>query len=124
VPKQANTDQWCKAIASFGGKWATLVAKHECGFALWPTKAESGGFKYNYSVGEDQDIVRQFAESCAGYGIKIGLYYSVNRNSYLNVWDPGAVRAGSPINQTQYADIVMQQLTELWTNYGDIAEIW
>jgi alpha-L-fucosidase len=83
VPKQANTDQWCRAIASFGGKWATLVAKHECGFALWPTKAESGGFKYNYSVGDDQDIVRQFAESCAGYGVKIGVYYSVNRNSYL-----------------------------------------
>ena len=33
-PQVAQTDQWCEAISSFGGKWATLVAKHECGFAL------------------------------------------------------------------------------------------
>jgi len=48
----------------------------------------------------------------------------VNRNAYLDVWDPGAVRAGGKVNQTQYADIVMQQLTELWSQYGDLAEIW
>lgn len=28
------------------------------------------------------------------------------------------------VTQDQYADIVSQQLTELWTNYGDLAEIW
>ena len=45
VPTAADTDQWCQAIASFGGRWATLVAKHECGFALWPTKVRTTGFK-------------------------------------------------------------------------------
>ena len=29
VPKRVDTEQWCEAVASFGGKWATLVAKHE-----------------------------------------------------------------------------------------------
>ena len=56
---------------------ATLVAKHECGFALWPTKAASGGFAYNYSVPDNVDIVQQVAESCARVGVKLGLYYSV-----------------------------------------------
>ena len=42
-----------------------------------------------------------------------GRYYSVNRNSYLGVWDPGSVTARSPINQSQYVDIVVQQLTEV-----------
>eukprot|EP01052_Picozoa_sp_SAG31_P003770 SAG31_NODE_148_length_22511_cov_20.369266_18_plen_398_part_00 len=120
VPPQANTDQWCAAIASFGGKWATLVAKHECGFALWPTKASSGNFTYDYQVPDGVDYVRQVAESCAAVGIKLGVYYSVNANSYLGVWANGV--SGSKVSQAQYDDIVLQQLGELWGNYGSLAE--
>lgn len=32
--------------------------------------------------------------------------------------------AESHVRCRRYADIVEQQLTELWTNYGDLAEIW
>ena len=120
VPEKANTDQWCAAIASFGGKWATLVAKHECGFALWPTKASSGNFTYDYQVPEGVDYVRQVAESCAAVGVKLGVYYSVNANSYLGVW--GNAVSASKISQAQYDDIVLQQLEELWGNYGSLAE--
>ena len=122
VPTQANTDQWCAAISSFGGKWATLVAKHECGFALWPTKAASGNFTYDYGVPEGVDYVQQVAESCAAVGVKLGVYYSVNANSYLGVWGNGV--SGSKISQAQYDDIVLQQLEELWGNYGSLVEIW
>ena len=44
TPTKANTDQWCQAIASFGGKYATMVVKHECGFLIWPSNASSGNF--------------------------------------------------------------------------------
>jgi hypothetical protein len=123
LPK-ANTDQWCDAVASFGGKYATLVAKHMCGFALWPTEAKSGNFTYNYGVEGGRDIVREFAESCSARGVKLGIYYSVNANAYLNVQN-GKVGAGAwgtrpIITQSQYADIVQQQLTELWTRYGSL----
>ena len=40
-----------------------------------------------------RDLIAQFAESCAGVGVKLGLYYSVTSNSYLNypsLADPGA----------------------------------
>ena len=37
APAAIDTDQWCQAIASFGGKYATIVAKHVCGFAIWDT---------------------------------------------------------------------------------------
>eukprot|EP00039_Didymoeca_costata_P003983 m.70841 g.70841 ORF g.70841 m.70841 type:complete len:699 (+) comp12173_c0_seq1:61-2157(+) len=132
APKKPDTDQWCKAIASFGGKYATIVAKHVCGFAIWPTKARlpAINFTYEYYVGPDRDIVRDFAESCSAVGVKLGIYYSVVSNEYLNV-EGGAVRDPSTlgpgqvaVTQDQYADIVSQQLTELWTNYGDLAEIW
>ena len=122
VPTVGQTDQWCQAIVSFGGKWATLVAKHECGFALWPTKASSAGFVYNYSVPEGVDYVRQVAESCAAVGVRLGVYYSVNANSYLDVWNN--VAGGAKVTQEQYEDIVLQQLAELWGNYGPIVEIW
>ena len=63
TPTKANTDQWCKAIASFGGKYATMVVKHQCGFLIWPTKAKSGDFVYDYGVPPGRDLIAQFAES-------------------------------------------------------------
>jgi hypothetical protein len=47
TPTKADTDQWCQAIASFGGKYATMVVKHECGFLIWPSNASSGNFTYD-----------------------------------------------------------------------------
>lgn len=49
---------------------------------------------------------------------------------YLNVvnglvQDPSTLQPGQvAVTQEQYADIVAQQLAELWGNYGDLAEIW
>ena len=67
-----------------------------------PTNASSAGFVYNYSVPKDVDIVKQVVESCAAYGIKVGVYYSINRNAYLGVWDPGRVQAGAKVTQAQW----------------------
>ena len=52
APPQVNTDQWCRAIASFGGKYATIVAKHVCGFTIWPTEAhiKDRNFSYEYKA--------------------------------------------------------------------------
>ena len=131
LPSKINTDQWCEAIASFGGKYATIVAKHLCGFTLWPSKAKSGNFTFNYGTNDiNIDIVQQLSESCASVGVKLGIYYSVDVNAYLNVNNGQVQNFTDPtdsrprITQEQYIDIVQQQLTELWTNYGPLAEIW
>ena len=122
-----NTDQWCRAIASFGGKYATIVAKHVCGFAIWPTQAGLPGrnWTYEYKVPHGRDIIQSFAASCASVGVKLGIYYSVVSNEYLNV-EQGRVRNETTlapgqegVTQEEYNDIVVQQLTELWSNYGD-----
>ena len=39
---------------------------------------------YDYGVPNGRDIVRSFAESCAGVGVRLGVYYSVVSNEYLN----------------------------------------
>jgi alpha-L-fucosidase len=131
LPEKLNTDQWCQAISSFGGRYATLVAKHLCGFTLWPSKATTGNFTFDYGTNAiNVDVVQQLSESCSAVGVKLGIYYSVNVNAYLNVYN-GQVQPftsqkdGRPrITQKQYIDIVKQQLSELWSNYGDLAEIW
>lgn len=82
------------------------------------------GYRYDYGVPPGRDLIAQFAESCAGVGVKLGLYYSLTANSYLNypsLKDPAPRQAR--ITQEQYNDIVTQHLTELWTNYGELTEI-
>ena len=81
APSKSNTDQWCAAIAAFGAKYATIVVKHECGFLLWPSQSRAGGFRYEYGVPDGKDLIEQFAESCAGVGVRLGIYYSVVANS-------------------------------------------
>jgi alpha-L-fucosidase len=42
----------------------------------------------------------------------------------MNVDKSGHVRSGNESEQKNYNNVVESQLTELWSNYGDIFEIW
>ncbi len=123
-PPELNTDQWLETAKAAGAKYAILVAKHCSGFSLWPTLA------HDYHVGNTPwqngkgDIVADFFKSCRKYGIKPGLYCSAATNAYFNVDNPGRVRSGKQAEQNAYNQMVESQLTELWSNYGDIFEIW
>ncbi len=100
------------------------MAKHCSGFSLWPTKAH--GYNIGNSPYKDGkgDIVKEFVESCRKYGIKPGIYASTTANGYLHVANPGFVQSGGPVSQEEYNRIVTMQLTELWSNYGKLFEIW
>lgn len=123
-PKRLDTDQWVKSASVAGIKYIVLVAKHCTGFCLWPTN------EYDYSIKNTPykngkgDIVAEFIASCKKYNVKPGLYYSSSVNAYLNVDNPGTVRSGDIEEQKKYNKIVENQLTELWTNYGELFEIW
>jgi alpha-L-fucosidase len=123
-PKHLDTDQWIKASKEAGAKYAVLVAKHCIGFSLWPTKA------HDYSVASSPwkngkgDLVRDFINSCKKYGVKPGIYASTTANGYFNVNNPGKVVNGNEEDQKAYNKVVETQLTELWSNYGELYEIW
>ena len=97
-PYRLNTNQWVQSMKDLGAKYAVLVAKHNCGFATWPTQVSIPDlqFTYNYSVqysgNPKMDVVGSFLYSCSANGIKTGYYYSDSVNSFLNVRD-GQVRA-------------------------------
>ena len=136
-PYLLDTDNWVQSMVDLGARAATLVVKHNCGFTTWPTAVkltltDGSTVPYNYSIAyspvRGTDLVADFTASCHRRQISTGFYYSVVWNNYLNVANgvvqnntgPGQV----PITQATYDSTVLQQLTELWSNYGALDEIW
>jgi alpha-L-fucosidase len=123
-PDKLNTDQWIKAAKEAGATYVVLVAKHCSGFSLWPTEAHEYSIKNSPWKNGKGDIVADFIASCKKYNIKPGIYASAAANAYCKVDNPGLVINRDPVAQKKYNEIVMQQLTELWTRYGNLFEIW
>ena len=124
APMQLDTDQWIQAAKAAGAKYAVLVAKHCSGFCLWPTDEHGYSIKQSPWKNGAGDIVGDFFASCEKYGLRPGLYYSASCNAFCNVDNPGTVRSGDKAEQEQYNAMVLAQLTELWTCYGPVFEIW
>lgn len=118
-PSKLNTDQWIAAARSAGAKYAVLVAKHGTGFSLWPTKANGYTISGTPWKNGQGDVVADFIRSCKKYGVRPGIYYSVNSSTLYEANNKMPDSARKAYNQ-----IVLQQLTELWTHYGKLFEIW
>ena len=112
------------AAKAAGATYAVLVAKHCSGFSLWPTKAHPYSVKNTPWRNGQGDIVKDFIASCKKYGLRPGIYASTTANGYLKVDNPGKVVSGDPEEQKKYNEIVKMQLTELWSEYGDLMEVW
>jgi len=123
-PRRINTDQWISSAKAAGAKYAILVAKHCSGFSLWPTGAHAYSVKNSPWKNGKGDLVMDFLASCKKYGLRPGIYASASANGYLWVDNPGKVIPGGPVDQETYNKIVIQQLGELWGNYGKLFEIW
>lgn len=120
-PRQLNTDQWLASARNAGARYAVLVAKHGTGFSLWPTSAHGYSVAATPWRGGRGDVVRDFIASCRKFGIRPGLYYNTNLNTYLGAFPGGITDSGK---RREYNRIVLEQLTELWTAYGGLSEIW
>ncbi|CAF1259137.1 unnamed protein product [Rotaria magnacalcarata] len=138
-PYKLSTNNWAQTMIDLGAKYAVLVAKHACGFLMAPTNvtfplSPSGRIiPYNYTVDyspvKGVNVLDNFVKSCNKQNIRHGFYYTVVNNDYLNV-KQGLVQNTTlkkgqlNITQQTYDSIVLQQLRELWTNYGKLDEIW
>ena len=114
---------------SFGAKYAVLTAKHYWGYCLWPTKVKD----YRYSIKHSKwrngegDIVRMFVDSCHRYGIKPGIYCASRGNGYTGIEKHGGTKYGkaaTAADREAHNRMMEQMLTELWSNYGELVEIW
>jgi alpha-L-fucosidase len=112
-PARFDARQWARAARAAGARAMILTAKHHDGFCLWPTRTTSHSVASSPWRDGNGDVVREFVDACRGQGLKPGLY--------LSPWDRNAAVYG---DSPRYNDFYCEQLTELLTNYGDIAEVW
>eukprot|EP00747_Dinoflagellata_sp_TGD_P223480 gnl/TRDRNA2_/TRDRNA2_95038_c0_seq1.p1 gnl/TRDRNA2_/TRDRNA2_95038_c0~~gnl/TRDRNA2_/TRDRNA2_95038_c0_seq1.p1 ORF type:complete len:490 (+),score=68.19 gnl/TRDRNA2_/TRDRNA2_95038_c0_seq1:29-1498(+) len=136
-PPKLNTTQWFESITGLGANIAVLTAKHGCGFLLWPTTSRlPDGRPYGYNVGGpgaaiQHDILQQFVESAKAAGVGYGFYYSIMKSFYLcrsysgSNSCMGKVLPGQyNLTLDQYTKVATEHVTELWTRYGNLTQIW
>ncbi len=126
-PAKLDTDQWMAAAKAMGAKYAIFVAKHCSGFLQWQSDLYPYGVKQSSWRNGRGDVVGDFVASCRRHGIRPGLYASVSANGFLGVDNPGLVnrgKGGDAEAQARYVRTCEQMMTELWTRYGDLFEIW
>jgi len=123
-PVKFNADEWVKIVKDAGMKYIVITAKHHEGFAMFHTKVD----EYNIydATPFKRDPIAELAAACRKQGIKLGLYYSQNLDWHhpgggtRGNWDPA--QAG---DVDKYVDgVVIPQLKELLTQYGDISVLW
>jgi len=112
-PTDFDAGQWASAFKAAGMKMLILTAKHHDGFCLWPSRYTEHSVKASPWRGGKGDVVREVADACREYGLKLGLY--------LSPWDRHEPTYG---DSPAYNEHFKNQLRELLTNYGEISDIW
>ena len=111
-PSDLDVTQWVAVAKAAGMKGLILTCKHHDGFCLWPSKYTEHSIKNSPYKGGKGDIVGELAAACAAGGLKFGVY--------LSPWDRNHAEYGRPA----YIEYFRNQLRELLTQYGPIAEVW
>jgi alpha-L-fucosidase len=112
-PSNLDARQWARSARSAGARALVLTAKHHDGFCLWPTRTTQHSVAAGPWHSGQGDVVREFVDACRAEGLKAGLY--------LSPWDRNNPAYG---DSPRYNDLYCDQLTELLTRYGPIAEVW
>src|SRR6266513_3651478 len=112
-PSALDARQWARSARNAGARALILTAKHHDGFCMWPTRTTSHSVAASAWRSGRGDVVRELVEACRAEGLTAGLY--------LSPWDRNNPAYG---DSPKYNDLYCDQLTELLTGYGSIAEVW
>lgn len=121
-PVNFDADMIVRKAKEWGMKYIVFTAKHHEGFAMY----NSASSEYNVVKASPygSDIVKQLKAACDKYGMRLGLYYSQAQDWH----DPNGLWANHDNSSKDYQHYldnkVKPQLTEILTQYGDIALIW
>jgi len=112
-PTEFDAGQWIAAVKAAGIRGVIVTAKHHDGFCLWPSRFTEHSVKNSQWRNGRGDVVREVADACRRAGLKFGVY--------LSPWDRHEPTYG---DSPRYNEHFKNQLRELLTGYGEIAEVW
>lgn len=125
-PIDFDAKAWVATAKNAGMQYITFITRHHDGFSNWDTKLSPWKIT-NTPYGKD--ALKQLAEECRKEGIKLFLYYSL-LDWYRDDYQYETGKTGKGTGRTQksnwpsYINFMKGQLTELLTQYGEIAGIW
>lgn len=111
-PTELDVRQWARICKEAGMKGIIITAKHHSGFCLWPSEYTEYSVKNAPWKDGKGDVVRELADACEEFGLKLGIY--------ISPWDRNHADYGKP----EYITYFRNQIREVLTNYGPIFEIW
>ena len=121
-----DPEEWVILAKEAGMKYIIMTTKHHDGVAIWDTKI--GDYSLSKLGNTDRDMIKELAEACRKHDMKLGFYYSHWIDwEHPYAWDHNQELTGHVSDQqfNQYwQEKVIPQLTELLTDYGDIALMW
>ena len=125
-PSKYDAAKWVSDVKAAGAKYICITSRHHDGFSMFGTKQSA----YNILDGTPfkRDIIKELADECHKQGIKLHFYYSQldwRRADYFPLGRTGrGVGRTEQGNWNSYHQFMINQLTELLTNYGEIGAIW
>ncbi|MFG1907619.1 alpha-L-fucosidase [Kribbella sp. NPDC048928] len=129
APTALDCAQWVSTLVGAGFKSVILTAKHHDGFCLWPSKYVD----HTVAAAYRRDVVGELSAACQAGGLGFGIYLSP-ADLHQEKRDGGYYGNGSPAVASRIGDVeyvvddynrfYLNQLHELLTSYGPIAEVW
>lgn len=120
-PTDLDCRQWMQVCKDAGVKYSVLTAKHHDGFANWPSEYTPYSVKNAAWKDGKGDVVREYVDACAEFGIKPGIYYSPAQADGLS----GLPADVSMKDSGGYDDYFINQISELLDGrYGKIDCLW
>jgi alpha-L-fucosidase len=111
-PTQLDCRQWARTAKQAGAKGIIITAKHHDGFCLWPSKYSTHTVRESKWKNGKGDVLKELSQACKEYGLKFGVY--------ISPWDRNHPKYGT----SQYNDVFVNMMKEIFTNYGPIWELW
>jgi len=123
APDKLDVDQWIAVARDAGMKYAMLTAKHVDGHCLWPSKHTD---RTVANSGNTVDVVEKYVEACEKHGVFPGLYYCSwdNHHRFGSQTPSDEGGGGAAYTTSLYQTFQTNQVRELLTQYGPIAETW
>lgn len=125
-PVKFDAAEWVSLVKAAGMRYITITSKHHDGFAMFKTKLNKWNIVDGTPYGKDP--LAMLAEECRKQGVKLFFYHSHLDWTHPDYFPRGRTgqASGRPERGdfNRYLDFMDAQLTELLTNYGDVAGIW